>query len=175
MGRKLQYYGSRILRNNSIELDVSSQRDFLEALISDMTQILRMENGLGLAAPQAGENVRLFILNPGELDLDGHSVFINPEVETSGSLEKDEEGCLSIPGIFEFVRRPMRSVVTALDPEGNEFRLELEGYAARAAQHENDHLNGVLFVDRLSPIRKRLVKKKLAQIKREYGSESRIL
>ena len=175
MGRKLQYYGSRILRNNSIELDVDSQREFLEALISDMTQILRMENGLGLAAPQAGENVRLFILNSRELELDGHSVFVNPRVETSGSMEKDEEGCLSIPGIYEFVRRPLRSTVTALDLEGNEFRLELEGYAARAAQHENDHLNGVLFVDRLSPVRKRLVKKQLARIKREYGTEFRIL
>ena len=173
--RILQYYGSEILRNSSRIIDISSELESLHSLLSDMLEILRLENGLGLAAPQAGENVRLFILNSEELSLSGHSVFINPEVTTSGPLHKDEEGCLSIPGIFEFVRRPFSTSVTAFDLSGERFTLNLDDYPARAVQHENDHLNGVLFVDRLSPLRKRLVKKQLVEIKREYGPDSRIL
>ncbi|MBN2586313.1 MAG: peptide deformylase [Candidatus Fermentibacteraceae bacterium] len=171
MGRKLQYYGSEILRNVSGEVDISAGMDFLRDLVSDMKQILLMERGLGLAAPQAGENVRVFILNPAELDLNGHSVFINPEVRAHGPMQKDEEGCLSIPGIFELVRRPSMVSVRAADLEGAEFTLELSDYAARAVQHEKDHLDGVLFVDKLSPIRKKLVRKQLADIRREYGSD----
>ncbi len=171
----LEYYGSKILRNRSREVDISSEEEYLKSLLSKMANILRIERGLGLAAPQAGENVRVFMLNSDELNLNGHSVFINPEVSTSGPLEKDEEGCLSIPGIYEMVRRPFNVSVTAQDISGAEFTLQLEDYAARAIQHENDHLNGVLFIDRLSTIRKRLVKKQLAEIKREYGQNSRIL
>ena len=173
--RKLQYYGSAILRNSSRIVDVSSEIQSLHSLLSDMLEILRLERGLGLAAPQAGENVRLFILNSEELNLSGHSIFINPEVTTSGPLSKDEEGCLSIPGIFEYVRRPFSASVTAYDLAGERFTLDLDDYPARAVQHENDHLDGILFIDRLSPLRKRLVKKQLSEIKREYGPNSRIL
>ncbi|MCD4701725.1 MAG: peptide deformylase [Candidatus Aegiribacteria sp.] len=173
--RKLQYYGSSILRNVSRNIDISSEQEFLQSLLMDMVDILKFEKGLGLAAPQAGENVRVFILNPEELQLKGHSVFINPEVTTSEPLQKDEEGCLSIPGVFEYVRRPSSAVIIAYDLSGKQFTLELDDYSARAVQHENDHLNGILFVDRLTPIRKRLVKKQLIEIKREYGPDSRIL
>jgi len=175
MGRRLQYYGSDILRKRSREVDISEEGDFLNDLLSDMKRILFMERGLGLAAPQAGESVRVFILNPDELQLAGHWAFINPRVEVSGPVQKDEEGCLSIPGIFEMVRRPGIARVTASDLSGKEFSLELSDYTARAIQHENDHLDGVLFVDKLSPIRKKMVKKQLAEIRREYGSDSRIL
>ena len=173
--RKLQYYGSKILRNRSRDISISSEQELLQSLLMDMLEILRYQRGLGLSAPQAGENVRVFILNAEDLNLKGHSVFINPEVTTSGPLDKDEEGCLSIPGIFEYIRRPLNAAVTAYDLSGEKFSLDLDDYAARAVQHENDHLEGILFVDRLSPIRKRLVKKQLAEIKREYGSDSRIL
>ncbi len=173
--RNLQYYGSKVLRNKSRKIDIVQESDLLESLLSDMREILRIERGLGLAAPQAGENVRLFILNPDELNLAGHSVFINPEVTTSGYMHKDEEGCLSIPGIFEFVRRPFNTTVTAYDSSGRQFTLEVDDYSARAVQHENDHLDGILFIDRLSPMRKRLIRKKLLEIKREYGQDNRIL
>lgn len=173
--RSLEYYGSEVLRKQSRELDCSAEKDFIEILINDMKRILYTENGLGLAAPQSGENVRLFILNPEELDLSGHSVFINTKIETSGTLIKDEEGCLSIPGIFELVKRPSHVSLTALDQTGRSFSLELDDYAARAAQHEYDHLEGTLFIDRLSPIRKRLIRKRLSEIKEEYRSGKRIL
>jgi len=156
-------------------VDISLEREFLESLLSDMIEILGAQKGLGLAAPQAGENVRVFILNPAELNLKGHSVFINPAITASGPLHKDEEGCLSIPRIFEFVRRPFNTTVTAYDISGERFSLDLDDYSARAVQHENDHLDGTLFVDKLSPIRKRLIRKQLSEIKREYGQDSRIL
>ncbi len=175
MLRRLQYYGSEVLRRRSAEVDVDSQGDHLEELVAEMRQILLMENGLGLAAPQVGENLRLFILNADELDVGGQSVFINPVVELSGPDVRNEEGCLSIPGIFEMVHRPSKATVTAKDIKGREFTLELTDYSARAVQHENDHLDGILFVDRLSPIRKRLIRKQLSEIRREYGNGSRIL
>lgn len=173
--RKLEYYGSETLRKQSRELDCSAEQDFIETLINDLKRILYTENGLGLAAPQSGENVRLFILDPEELDLSGHSVFINPRIRTSGTLIKDEEGCLSIPGIFELVKRSSHVSITALDQKGTSFSLELDDYTARAAQHEYDHLEGILFIDRLSPIRKRLIRKRLSEIKEEYRSGKRIL
>ncbi|MCD4848153.1 MAG: peptide deformylase [Candidatus Aegiribacteria sp.] len=173
--RSLEYYGSEVLRKQSRELVFSTEQDFIETLINDMSRILYTENGLGLAAPQSGENVKLFILNPEELDLSGHSVFINPRLEISGPFLKDEEGCLSIPGIFELVRRPSHVSLTALDQAGRSFSLELDDYAARAAQHEYDHLEGILFIDRLSPIKKRLIRRRLSEIKEEYRSGKRIL
>ncbi|OPL19138.1 MAG: hypothetical protein AVO35_12330 [Candidatus Aegiribacteria sp. MLS_C] len=175
MSRRLQYYGSDILRKKSVEVDPSEGAEYLHELVKDMKQLLTMERGLGLAAPQAGDNVRVFILNPDELPLGGRWVFMNPRVETGGSPIKDEEGCLSIPGVFEAVRRPSRVTVTASDLEGVRFTLELTDYAARAVQHENDHLDGILFVDRLSPIRKKLIRKQLSEIRREYAGDSRIL
>jgi len=175
MERRLQYFGSRILRNRSEEVDVASAEEFLKKFVEQMFSVLRMENGLGLAAPQVGENLRLFILSPEEPSFMGHTVFINPVVEISGPFQKEEEGCLSIPGVYEFVKRPSSARVTALDLSGEKFTLDLRDYPARAVQHENDHLDGILFVDRLSPLRKKLVRKKLAEIKREYGPDTRIL
>lgn len=175
MSRRLQYYGSDVLRKRSVEVDPSARAEYLHGLVNDMRQLLTMERGLGLAAPQAGESVRVFILNPDELPLCGRWVFVNPVVETGGPLIKDEEGCLSIPGIFETVRRPSLVKVTASDLDGERFALELTDYAARAVQHENDHLDGILFVDRLSPIRKKLIRKQLSEIRREYAGDSRIL
>lgn len=171
----MKYYGSEILRKKSRELDFLSEKDFIEKLISDMKGILQVENGLGLAAPQVGENVRLFIINPGESVFGIHDVFINPTIETSGEMLKDEEGCLSIPGIFEYLKRFSHASISAIDISGESFSIELNDYAARAVQHEYDHLEGVLFTDRLSPIRKRLIRKRLAEIKKEYGSGKRIL
>lgn len=175
MKRTLKHYGDDCLREKSRRLDPGRERELIDSLLEDMQRILDLENGLGLAAPQAGENVSLFILNDRDLPLDGHRVFVNPLIVTDGAEVKDEEGCLSLPGIWEFVKRPERVQVSALDENGEEFHLELTGYAARAVQHEFDHLQGILFVDRLSPMKKRMLKKRLAEIKAEYGRASRIL
>ena len=169
MRRSLKHYGSECLRRITRKLDPAGESEFIAELLVDMNRILGMENGLGLAAPQAGETVSLFIMNDRDLPLEGHRIFINPIIRTEGDIVRDEEGCLSLPGIFEMVRRPGRVLLSALDENGDSFNLELEGYTARAIQHEFDHLQGVLFIDRLSHVRKRLIRKRLAEIKREYG------
>ncbi len=174
--RGLRYYGDPCLRRVSRELDTQAEAEFVRELIRDMHRVLRTERGLGLAAPQVGESVRLFILNMAEMGIPGGGIFMNPVITTDGPEERDEEGCLSIPGVFERVNRPSRTRVEATDIKGDRFSLELTGYAGRAVQHEFDHLEGTLFVDRLSHLKRRLLRKRLAEITDEYVSgEDRIL
>ncbi len=143
----------------------------IRELLAGMRKILEEQEGLGLAAPQAGHSVRVFIAIPDYLeDLKGHTVFINPEVEPFGPLEKREEGCLSVPGIWESLERPSGARLNALDENGNRFSLEVEGLSARLFQHETDHLDGILFTDRLSPMKKKLLKRKLNRLMEEGGT-----
>ncbi len=173
MRRELHILGSPALRKKSVELDPEREADFISELLVDMWRILGSREGLGLAAPQAGENVQLYILDcENVLSMKGHRIFINPEIETLGPDQKAEEGCLSIPGLYEQVRRPCCVKVNALDQEGHPFSLELDGLVARAVQHEFDHLQGVLFIDRLSPVRRRILRNRLAGIREEARGRS---
>ena len=168
MNRQLQLYGSGILGRRSDELDEDTDRQFLEELLEDMLRILSEEEGLGLAAPQAGESIRLFVLDSENLpSLQGHTVYINPVVSFSGETVRFEEGCLSLPGIYEDIPRSDNVSIAALDENMEQFSVELTGIAARAVQHELDHLDGVLIIDRLSPIRRRLLRGKLREISEE--------
>jgi len=171
--RELHILGSPVLRKKSVELDPEREADLISGLLADMWRILGSREGLGLAAPQAGENVQLFILDcENVLSMKGHRIFINPEIETLGPDQKAEEGCLSIPGLYEQIRRPCCVRVSALDQEGHPFSLELDGLVARAVQHEFDHLQGVLFIDRLSPVRRRILRNRLAGIREEARGRS---
>ena len=128
------------------------------ALLADaMIETLHEEQGLGLAAPQLGINQRLFVVElPGEMPL----TFVNPEIlETSHELVPYEEGCLSIPGVYAEVMRPASIKIQAQDPYGKAFTLQAEGLLARVVQHELDHLNGILFVDKLAPEKREQVLK----------------
>ena len=117
-------------------------------LIGKMIEILEKNKGVGLAAPQIGEKKRIFITQiPGDI----LRVFINPEIiQTSQELESYEEGCLSIPGVWANVVRPYAITIQAWDMKGKVHKIETEGILARVIQHEFDHLNGVLFTDRLN-------------------------
>ena len=165
MTRTLQLIGSPVLRRKADPVDTSEASGFLTDLLRDMQRILAEKEGLGLAAPQVGESLRLFILDLDDIALKGHRVFVNPVLVLSGDEERIEEGCLSIPGVYEPVRRSRMAEISAADEEGKEFVLELEGLLARAVQHECDHLDGILFVDRLSPVRRRMLRSKLARIR----------
>jgi peptide deformylase len=136
------------------------------ALVNDMLDTLRAEGGIGLAAPQVGVNERIFIILLGN---EAPRVFINPSIiETSEELCLKEEGCLSLPGVWEEVRRPRRLRVQAWNENGRPFTLEADGLLARAIQHEYDHLDGILYIDRLTPVkRERLVAKYEAQLKKK--------
>lgn len=120
----------------------------LKILVDAMFETMDEADGVGLAAPQVGVTQRLFVIHirGGE-----KRAYINPQIiETSIETSTDEEGCLSVPGVWHDVQRPSRVTVQAQDVEGKVFQVKADGLLARAIQHENDHLNGVLFIDRLN-------------------------
>jgi peptide deformylase len=169
---QVRIIGEEVLREEGRPLGFPEDAVFIRELLHDMFRVLADHEGLGLAAPQVGEPVRLFIALPDYLrDLQGHTVFINPVIEPYGEMEKREEGCLSIPGIYETLERPSRAKVRALDENGEEFTLDVNGLSARLVQHETDHLNGILFTDRLSPMKKKLLRRKLRSLREQelYG------
>ena len=160
-------YGQPVLRK--VAEDITSDYPDLQKLITDMWETLADSEGIGLAAPQVGKSIRLVVI---DLDVisedypeykDFRQVYINAHIveyddsETSSS----EEGCLSLPGIHEKVIRPTRIRVQWLDENMQEHDEWIDGYLARVMQHEFDHLEGKVFADRLSPLRKQLVKSKL--------------
>jgi peptide deformylase len=174
MAREIQLLGSSVLRRKARRLS-EDDAGLLDGVLADMRRILREEEGLGLAAPQVGESLRVFILQPGSLPEVGvHWVFVNPVLSASGPEGSHEEGCLSIPGVYESFRRPSNVRIEAMDERMRPFSLELDGLASRAVQHETDHLNGVLFVDHLSPIKKRLIRGKLRAIREEAARRGQL-
>ena len=172
-------YGSQILRNESV--DITPDYPELKKLIDDMWITLAEAEGVGLAAPQIGKNIRLFIVDCtpwGEDDpslADYKRVFINPEIyEESEETSLFEEGCLSLPGLHENVRRPVTIRMRYLDENFVEHDEEFSGYPARVIQHEYDHLDGFVFTDRLSSLRKTLLRNKLtAMAKGKYSAAYR--
>lgn len=140
--RNIRTVGDEVLRKRAKEVKLFNQK--LEVLIEDMVDTMYEFNGVGLAAPQVGVLKRVFVIDVGE----GVEVFINPEIiEVSEDTQKDIEGCLSIPGERGYVIRPQRVKVKTLTLEGKERLVEAEGLFARAICHENDHLNGQLYID----------------------------
>ncbi len=136
----------------------------VRARIEAMFPLMEQAKGIGLAAPQIGWNVRLFVMNVSGKQGEGLAL-INPEiVEKSGGFWDVEEGCLSLPGIYGKVKREKKVVVRATDLDGNELELEADGMVGRCMLHEYDHLDGVLFIDRLSPAKKQSIKRKLRDL-----------
>ncbi|MCX7769674.1 MAG: peptide deformylase [Proteobacteria bacterium] len=134
----------------------------IKKISMSMIETMYHAKGIGLAATQVGIPIRLFVIDIEQLDENPNPiVFINPKIILSEGREKHDEGCLSIPGYTAPVERASKVIVKFLDLEGNSQELIAEGLLARAIQHENDHLDGKLFIDRLSPIRKELIIKKL--------------
>ena len=127
------------------------------------------ENGLGMAAPQIGDNRKMFIVEPklaGLAETDPPVCLMNAEVvETSDEVQDSEEGCLSFPDIYIKVKRPMRCKVRAMGLDGQLFEIEGEALMARCLLHENDHLTGKLLVDFVGPLKRQMIKKKLQRVK----------
>jgi peptide deformylase len=147
---------------------VTEFSESLRRLAADMAETLVAAPGIGLAAPQVGVEKRLAMvdLSVGE-DPDQLHVLVNPEVVRREGSDTDVEGCLSIPGITEKVERPIEVTVRAFDLRGNLFELAAEGWLARALCHEIDHLDGVLFPDRLRGLRREKVKRQLRKLAAE--------
>jgi peptide deformylase len=125
----------------------------LRSLVRSMFDLMYQADGIGLAANQVDLPYRLFVLNitGDSTQTDQEQVFINPVITARKGTAEAEEGCLSLPGIYADVKRPEKISVSGYDLSGRELQLELDGLAARAVQHEIDHLDGILFIDRLSP------------------------
>jgi len=159
---KLRFYGDPVLRQKSEK--IIEFNDELHNIIEEMATIMYKEDGAGLAGPQVGLNKQIFIED--DSSGTGWKAFINPEI-TYFSEETDvaEEGCLSIPDIFENVERSKTIRLTYQTVDGAIHKEEISGYLARIIQHETDHLNGVLFIDHISMIKRRLLKKRLDAIK----------
>ena len=142
--RKIVELGDPVLRKKSRRVDKFDKREWM--LLKDMAETMYDAEGVGLAAPQVGILKRMVVIDIG----DGLVELINPEIiETEGSQD-GPEGCLSVPGRRGKVERPMRVVVTAQDRKGREFTIEGEGLMARALCHEIDHLDGIVYVDKMS-------------------------
>ena len=170
-------YGNPVLKR--IADDIPENFEGLSALLTDMFETMYAAKGVGLAAPQIGESIRLFIvdgspfaneegeeIDPKAIGIEGFKkVFINPIIEEeSGDLWPFQEGCLSIPKIRENVNRKERICVSYYDENWSFHREEFDGYKARIIQHEYDHLEGILFTDKLSPLKKKLLSKRLGNV-----------
>jgi peptide deformylase len=142
----IRLYPDAALRERSVPIDAFD--DGLRRLIRNLVRAMREQpDGVGLAAPQLGVPRRVFVFNVGE----GDNVLVNPVVERAEGSALRMEGCLSIPGLYYPVERPNHVVISGLDESGTPKRYETTGLAARVVQHETDHLDGILFFDRLSP------------------------
>lgn len=183
MIREIVQYGHPVLRQRC--RPVTEVDETIVQLVADMLDTMIEANGVGLAAPQVGEDIRLAVIDVSHdpecvslLKVNGEDaevesimplIFINPELVFSQEKETGTEGCLSIQGIRAEVRRPMAVKATLPQLDGSVLEIETDGLLARALQHEIDHLNGVLFVDRLSAVGKVSMKNRLKRLLAENG------
>lgn len=161
--REINKFPDPVLRNKTAV--VGAIDDDLCRLIDDMVETMRAAPGVGLAANQVGVPLQVAVIDIGDHEEEGKKhplvVLINPEVVSMEGAIVAEEGCLSVPDFTEKVKRAARIKVRAKDRAGKTFELEADGLMAKALQHEIDHLNGILFIDRLSPIKKSIFRRRL--------------
>jgi peptide deformylase len=152
----VRLYGDPVLRQ--VAAPVREITPEIKRIIADMTETMWHQVGIGLAAPQVGLPHRILVMDDGKR---GVQVLINPVIESRGGTVREEEGCLSLPGIFAEVERSRTITVSAIDADGQPTSIEASGLKARVEQHELDHLDGVLFIDRLPPVTRDRIKKKI--------------
>jgi peptide deformylase len=165
MIRPILKYGDSILHEKAQVVDVITPD--IDRLVDDMIETMYAAPGVGLAAPQVGVPLRIFVVDISVgRDPSGLLVMINPELVERSGVQLEEEGCLSVPGFNATVMRPTRVVLKGLDRHGEEQQCEGDGLLARAFQHEMDHLDGALFVDRLRGIKRDLIVRKIRKLSR---------
>lgn len=163
--RKLRYMGDPVLREKAAP--VAEVTDETRRLIADMFDTMYAEEGVGLAAPQVGVTDRIIVVDPRDEDIEPFAL-INPQVVHFGDeLVRDEEGCLSIPGLKEIVERSAAVRVEAINIEGESIAIDAEGLLARILQHEVDHLDGILFLDRVSALKRKMLLARWQKVKPE--------
>lgn len=139
----------------------------LEQLAMDMFETMGKAGGVGLAAPQVGISKRIFVMDVAAEDRQRERhVLINPEIIRIEGEQVGEEGCLSFPGLFQVVKREMRVIARARDIKGEEFELDVADLAARCILHETDHCDGIVFLDRMTPLKRQLAKRKIKTLQK---------
>ncbi len=161
----IRLYGDPVLRE--VCVPVEEVDDGVRDLIADLVDSVVEADGLGLAAPQIGVARRVIIVVDPRVEEKTFFALVNPEIVSACGEETADEGCLSIPGVYEKIKRPQSVVVRGRDASGEEVTIEAAGLVARAFCHEIDHLNGVLIVDRVGIVRKGLLKGRLGAIKKQ--------
>ncbi len=172
----IAYYGESILRKKTEPVkEINSN---LSQLVADMIETMYAKDGIGLAAPQVHQSLSLFVTCvPSYVDektiIPGKErVFINPKILSySDELITLQEGCLSIPQLYGYVTRPLKIIVEAMDLDGKTFTQEFFDYEARCVMHENDHINGKLFIDRLDSKEREIIEPKLREIKKKSAQK----
>ena len=161
--REIRVMGDPVLRQKAEPL--AAVDEDTRRLIQDMFETMYEADGVGLAAPQVGVSKRIIVVDPHEPEVKPIGL-INPViVRLSDEVARGEEGCLSIPGLKDIVERPDAVVVEGIDADGKPLRIEAEGLFARVLQHEVDHLDGVLFVDRVSPLKRKMLLKRWQKVR----------
>lgn len=157
---EIRKFPDEVLKRKALPVEEIDSK--LQKLIDDMIETMYAAPGIGLAAPQVGVSRRLIVLDVGYKDKKSSLLtIINPELIFSEDIIDSEEGCLSLPGHLLNIKRSARVVVKGLDRDGKPVEIKAEGLLARALQHEIDHLDGILILDRLGPFRKELLKKRI--------------
>jgi peptide deformylase len=173
--RPIRTYPDPLLRTKTARVEKIDKT--LERLIDDMLATMHAAPGVGLAANQVGVSLQLAVIDLSKREDEEQCrpplVIINPEIVRQEGSVSEEEGCLSIPDYSDTVKRAAKVKVHALDRSGKSFELEADGLLAKALQHEIDHLNGVLFVDRLSPLKKSIFKRRFRKAAMESAAQSR--
>jgi peptide deformylase len=167
----LSLLGDPVLRRKAEP--VTEITDEHRRLIADMFETMHANNGVGLAAPQVGVSLRIAVLGIPESDERIiHMALVNPEWSNPRGTQGGDEGCLSVPSLYDEMRRAAQVDVTAMSETGEPIRFTCEGLFARAVQHEVDHLNGILFIDRLSALRRQKHKRLLREIEDTYRASA---
>ena len=165
MIRPILKYGDSILHDKARKVDAITPE--IDRLVEDMIETMYAAPGVGLAAPQVGEALRIFVVDISVgRDPTGLIVMINPEFTALDGVQLEEEGCLSVPGFNATVVRASRAVIRGLDRQGDTHTVEGSGLLARAFQHEMDHLDGTLFVDRLRGLKRDLIVRRIRKLTR---------
>lgn len=162
---KIAHYPEPVLLTVGKPVAEDEFNDDLKQLVDDMFETMYSAGGVGLAAPQIFVSRRLFVMDvPAENGESQKVALINPEVVIVEGEQTGEEGCLSFPGLFQIVKREMRVIARAQDVKGEKFELDLTNLAARCALHETDHCDGIVFLDRMSSLKRGLAKRKIKRL-----------
>ncbi len=164
---EIRHYPDPVLLTVGRPVDHEDINDGLRDVVKNMFETMEHAGGVGLAAPQVGISQRLFVMDvPEDEGKRERHVLINPEIIHVEGEQVGDEGCLSFPGLFQVVKRQMRVIARAMDLDGNEFELDVADLAARCILHETDHCDGIVFLDRMTTLKRELAKRKIRALQK---------